>query len=72
MQPMKLQLDRLRRLSLPDPATVASLIAEHTAIVDALEAGDTRAGKRAVGKHARRVLVYSPELRSKYPGYFAE
>jgi DNA-binding GntR family transcriptional regulator len=72
MQPMKLQLDRLRRLSLPDPATVASLIAEHIAIVDALEAGDRRAGKRAVVKHARRVLVYSPELRSKYPGYFAE
>jgi DNA-binding GntR family transcriptional regulator len=72
MQPMKVQLDRLRRLSLPEQSVVASLIAEHIAIVDALEAGDVRAGKRAVSKHARRVLVYSPALRAQYPGYFTE
>jgi DNA-binding GntR family transcriptional regulator len=72
MQPMKIQLDRLRRLSLPEPSTVASLIAEHIGIVDALEAGDARAGKRRVSKHARRVLVYSPALRHQYPGYFSE
>jgi GntR family transcriptional regulator, rspAB operon transcriptional repressor len=70
MQPMKMQLDRLRRLSLPDPSTVADLIAEHIAIVDALEAGDARAGKRGVSKHARRVLVYSPAMLSRHPGYF--
>lgn len=72
MQPMKLQLDRLRRLSLPDPSVIAALITEHRAIVDALEAGDARAGRRWVSKHARRVLVYNPALRRKYPGYFAE
>jgi DNA-binding GntR family transcriptional regulator len=72
MQPMKLQLDRLRRLSLPDPSVIASLITEHRTIVDALEAGDARAGKRWVSKHARRVLVYNPALRRQYPGYFAE
>lgn len=72
MQPVKFQLDRLRRLSLPEPSTMADLIAEHIGIVDALEACDARAGKRVVSRHARRVLVYGAALRRQFPGYFTE
>jgi DNA-binding GntR family transcriptional regulator len=71
MQPMKMHLDRLRRLSLPDPATVRSLIAEHTAIVDALEAGDSDVGRAHIRSHARRVMENGPVLRAKHPEYFA-
>ncbi|BBH17550.1 GntR family transcriptional regulator [Nocardioides baekrokdamisoli] len=71
LQPVKLQLDRLRRLSLPEPSTVAELIDEHRAILAALETADIRRGKAAVSKHARRVLRYGPELRREHPDLFA-
>jgi DNA-binding GntR family transcriptional regulator len=70
MQPMKMHLDRLRRLSLPEPETVRHLISEHTAIVDALEAGDVERGGAHIRAHARRVLENGPSLRAKYPDYF--
>jgi DNA-binding GntR family transcriptional regulator len=70
IQPVKLQLDRLRRLSLPAPSTVAELIAEHREVVTALEAGDVRRGKKAVSTHARRVLRYGPTLQQEHPEMF--
>jgi GntR family transcriptional regulator, rspAB operon transcriptional repressor len=72
VQRMKLQLDRLRRLSLPEASTVRVLIDEHTAIVDALEAGDVSVGRQHISRHARRVLDHGPTLRAKYPDYFTE
>ncbi|MBD0737230.1 GntR family transcriptional regulator [Streptomyces sp. CBMA29] len=72
MQPMKLQLDRLRRLSLPDPDTVRALVTEHTAIVDALEAADVTGGRRLLGDHVSRVRRYGVALREQYPDYFTD
>ncbi|MFE7710185.1 GntR family transcriptional regulator [Streptomyces sp. NPDC057486] len=72
MQPMKMHLDRFRRLSLPDPATLRILINEHTAIVDALESGDAVHGRARISRHARRVLETAPGLQARYPGYFAD
>ncbi|WP_331772928.1 GntR family transcriptional regulator (plasmid) [Embleya sp. NBC_00888] len=71
MQPMKMHLDRFRRLSLPDPQTVRILIDDHTAIVDALESGDAATGHEHISRHARRVLEIAPGLHGRYPGYFA-
>lgn len=72
VQRMKVQLDRLRRLSLPEPSTIRTLIDEHRQIVDALEERDTRGGKSVIRRHARRVLQEGPGLRAKYPTYFSE
>lgn len=72
MQPMKLQLDRLRRLSLPEPSTVSALIDEHAAIVDALEAGDAKGGSKHIRLHAGRVREYGPKLREAHPELFTE
>lgn len=71
MQPMKMHLDRLRRLSLPDPDTVRELIDEHTRIVEALEAADSPGGQAQIRRHAHRVLDYGPRLRAQHPEYFA-
>jgi DNA-binding GntR family transcriptional regulator len=70
MQPVKFQLDRLRRLSLPEASTVAALIEEHTSVLNALEAGEARAGGRLLGRHTRRVLDYGPALQRAHPELF--
>lgn len=70
MQPVKLQLDRLRQLSLPEASTVAELIEEHTSILDALEAGDARGGGNLLSHHTRRVLDYGPALQREHPELF--
>lgn len=72
LQPAKLQLDRVRRLSLPEQSTIRELIGEHVAIVDALEAGDARRGCDHLRRHIRRVLDYGPALRTRHPQYFAD
>jgi DNA-binding GntR family transcriptional regulator len=72
VQPMKLQLDRIRRISLPDPDTVSDLIAEHTAIVDNLEAGNVEIGTRHIRLHARRVRDFAPQLREAHPELFTD
>ncbi|WP_201784472.1 GntR family transcriptional regulator [Nonomuraea pusilla] len=72
VQRMKLQLDRLRRLALPDAAAMRELIDEHTKIVDALEAGDLPAGRSLISRHARRALDLGPSLRAQYPDYFTD
>lgn len=69
---MKVQLDRLRRLSVPDIRVVTELIDEHEAIVDALEVQDFATTASHLERHARRVLIMEPDLREKYPAYFCD
>ncbi len=68
----KLHLDRIRRLSLPGPGTIAELIGEHRAIIDAIEAGDGRSGAALLRRHARRALRYAPDLRADHPDLFED
>lgn len=56
-QRMKLQLDRLRRLSLPDTATVTLLISGHSRIVDGRPS-------QPVGGAGRPVPIVIPAARS--------
>jgi DNA-binding GntR family transcriptional regulator len=70
VQRKKLQLDRIRRLSLPDPTTIRELIDEHRAIVDAVADGATAAGTRVLRAHARRALLKAPDLQRAHPDYF--
>ena len=70
VQRMKLQLDRVRRLSLPDPSTTRALIDEHRLIVDALADGRAAEGKAIVRAHARRVVDQTPGMLAQHPDYF--
>lgn len=72
VQRMKLQLDRLRRLSLPEPSTTRLLINDHRLIVDALAGAHVEEGRRAVSTHARRVLEHEPLMREKHPDFFID
>jgi len=70
VQRKKVQLDRLRRLSLPEDATIAELIEEHRSIVAAVAAGDDALAREHVRAHARRASRFAPALRHAHPGYF--
>jgi GntR family transcriptional regulator, rspAB operon transcriptional repressor len=70
--PIKLQLDRMRRLSMPEPATTRDLIDEHAFLAEALDLRSLEAGTARLRTHARRVTEYSPRLRDKWPDYFVD
>jgi DNA-binding GntR family transcriptional regulator len=66
----KTQIDRVRRLSLPDPGRPAVAIAQHEAILAALGQRDVRAAGAAMRRHLREVLKILDELRTRVPGFF--
>ena len=70
VQRMKLQLDWLRRLSLPEKATTRALIDEHRLIAGTLEDRGVAKGRAHISAHARRVLEQAPQLQRKHPNYF--
>jgi DNA-binding GntR family transcriptional regulator len=70
VQQAKLQLNRVRRLSLPEKATTRALIDEHRLIAEALKDRDIAQGRAHVTTHARRVLERAPDLQDLHPDYF--
>jgi DNA-binding GntR family transcriptional regulator len=71
VQRSKLQLDRLRRLILPEALTTRDLIDEHAMIVDLLEARDVAKGIEVIRHHSRLVLHQATRVRDTHPEYFA-
>ncbi len=56
IQSVKLQMDRVRYLSLPDLGHLRVLLNQHRAIVDAVEAGDLEQAAHSMAAHLREVL----------------
>jgi DNA-binding GntR family transcriptional regulator len=65
------QLNRVRRLSLPQPRYLAEMVGEHELIVDAVRRGDADAAEAAMRHHLRMVLGALPAIRAEHPDYFA-
>lgn len=70
VQRSKLQLDRLRRLILPQAITTRDLVDEHTSIVDLLEARDVGQGVEFIRQHSHAVLKQAVAVRTAHPDYF--
>jgi DNA-binding GntR family transcriptional regulator len=66
------QLDRVRRLSLPDAGYRRQMLAEHRAVVAAVAAGDADLAERELRHHLRMVLSSLPDIRRANPEYFQE
>lgn len=71
-QRAKSHLDRVRRLSLPQPRYLDEMVAEHGLVVRAIKRGDPDAAEDALRHHLRMVLSALPEIRSQHPSYFEE
>ena len=65
-------LDRVRRLSLPEPGYLAEMVAEHREVVAAVAAGDADRAEEALRHHLRMVLSSLPQIRAAHPDYFEE
>lgn len=66
------QLDRIRRLSLPEPAYLSEMVAEHHDVVAAVARRDPDGAERAMRHHLRMVPSLLPALRERHPDYFEE
>jgi DNA-binding GntR family transcriptional regulator len=66
------QLDRVRRLSLPEAGYRGQMLDEHRAVVAAVAAHDADGAERELRHHLRMVLSSLPEIRRAHPEYFQE
>jgi GntR family transcriptional regulator, rspAB operon transcriptional repressor len=65
-------LDRVRRLSLPEPGYLEEMVAEHRAVVAAVAAHDPEQAEAALRHHLRMVTSTLPRIHAEHPDYFEE
>lgn len=68
----KAHLDRARRLGLRDTRPIPELIAQHTAIADAVEKADFDAAERAMRDHLRAVFDDVERIKEASPHLFSD
>ena len=71
-QRVKGHLNRVRRLSLPQPRYLEEMVAEHRLVVDALADADPDKAESMLRHHLRMVLSALPAIRAQHPEYFEE
>ncbi|TDV38573.1 GntR family transcriptional regulator [Actinophytocola oryzae] len=71
-QRIRADMDRVRRLSLPEPAVLSHLIDQHEVIAVGLIDGDREKSEAMLRDHVRLVAVTLPRLMARYPDYFEE
>jgi DNA-binding GntR family transcriptional regulator len=67
----KAQLDRVRRLQMPEPNHLTIVLDEHTAIIEAIRAGDEAAAARTMKVHLDRVFLTIRHLMAERAELFA-
>jgi DNA-binding GntR family transcriptional regulator len=71
-QRAKGHLNRIRRLSMPEPGYMMEMIGEHRAVVAAVAAHDPDRAEDTLRHHLRMVLSTLPAIREQHPDYFEE
>jgi GntR family transcriptional regulator, rspAB operon transcriptional repressor len=71
-QRVKGHLNRVRRLSLPQPHYLDEMVAEHRLVLEALGQRDPDAAEASLRHHLRMVLSALPAIRAEHPDYFDE
>ena len=64
-----IHLDRLRRLNLPMPGKLQTVISDHRAIVEAVRSADVERANAAVRKHLSGTLSIIDLICDQYPDY---
>ena len=63
-------VDRLRRLNLPDPGKIASVLQGHQEILAAISNRDMTGTEKAIRDHLTGTLAALPQIMEQYPKYF--
>jgi GntR family transcriptional regulator, rspAB operon transcriptional repressor len=71
-QRAKGHLNRIRRLSMPEPGYMMEMIGEHRAVVAAVAEHDPDEAEQTLRHHLRMVLSTLPAIREQHPDYFEE
>ena len=69
---IKAQMDRVRFLTYDFASPTPQLVAEHSKIVDAIEAGDADLAAKTMENHLREIVASLPLIAERYPEYFTE
>ncbi len=67
---LKVQMDRVRFLSLANATPVETIIGQHRAIVDAIESGSGEAAEAAMRLHLSEVLHSLPKIAEAHAEFF--
>lgn len=70
IQQIKLQVDRFRRLTLPEPGRMLMVIQEHAAVVDAIERQNPDAAHLGIETHLAGLQFHIENVVDAYPDYF--
>ncbi|WP_353861832.1 GntR family transcriptional regulator [Azospirillum formosense] len=69
-QQVKVQVDRYRRLTLPEPGRLTNVLAEHAAIVDAIADADPALAADRMAVHLDGLLTSIPQAQGANPFFF--
>ncbi|HWA17896.1 MAG TPA: GntR family transcriptional regulator [Devosia sp.] len=72
VQQVKVQVDRYRRLTLPQEGRMQRIIEEHQAILDAIGAHDPDRAAALMNAHLGALIASLDDIRGVNPDYFAE
>lgn len=64
-------IDRLRRLHLPTPGKAQDIVGHHTAIAQAIQAGQPAAAQATLRQHLSGTLGYLDEIRARHPEFLS-
>ena len=70
LETLKAQMDRVRFLSIEEATPTDVLIAQHKAIADAIEKGDTDGAEAAIRVHLGAILRSLPRIAAAHPDLF--
>jgi len=72
VQQVKTQLDRYRRLTLPQEGRMTRVQSDHEAVLAGIEARDGDAAAAAMAAHIDQLRLDIATIRNSYPDYFAD
>ncbi len=70
MATARLHMNRFRSLTPPDIESLSTIIAQHSAIMQAVANRDESGAANAMQVHLRKIFPVIPELKKRFPDYF--
>lgn len=70
VEDLKVQMDRVRFLSLPNATPMETLVEQHAAVVEAIAAREPEKATEAMSTHLREIMKSLPKIAEEFPDLF--